>query len=305
MAMDVESRLKTALDESRLLILGAQVLFGFQFEAVFQERFPDVSETARHMHGAGLVLMLISISLLIAPSLFHQIIFAGDSRLGAIATATTLAGISLLPLTVGLGISVFVALEHLFGRTFAIAAGSSFTATGLALLYGLGFALRRDRKNQMKNQMQEMSNKTSLKSKIEQMLTEARVIIPGGQALLGFQLIATLTKAFSELPDLFKYVHCAALCAVALTVILLMTPAALHRLGFQGEDDPVFFEIGSRLVIAASIPLAIGISGDVAVVFFKTTGDTIMALGAGAIALLALLAFWLAYQLWRRAQHAA
>ena len=39
------------------------------------------------------------------------------------------------------------------------------------------------------------------------MLTEARVIIPGGQALLGFQLIATLTKAFNELPDLFKYVH--------------------------------------------------------------------------------------------------
>jgi hypothetical protein len=86
------------------------------------------------MHGAGLVLMLISISLLIAPSLFHQIIFAGDSRVGAIATATRLAGISLLPLTVGLGISAFVALEHIFGRTVAIAAGSSFTAVGLALL---------------------------------------------------------------------------------------------------------------------------------------------------------------------------
>src|SRR5215217_1340268 len=299
--MDIESRLKTALDESRLLILGAQVLFGFQFEAVFQERFSDLSEASRSIHNAGLVLLLISISLLIAPSLFHQIIFGGESRPGAIATATTLAGISLLPLTVGLGISAFVALEHVFGRSFAIAAGSSFTAIGLALLYGLGFALRRDRKNQM----QEMSNKTSLKSKIEQMLTEARVIIPGGQALLGFQLIATLTKAFNELPDLFKYVHCAALCAVALAVILLMTPAAVHRLAFEGEDDSEFFKIGSRLVIAASIPLAVGISSDVAVVFFKTTESTAVALGAGAIALLALLAFWLAYPLWRRTRHAA
>jgi Family of unknown function (DUF6328) len=250
------------------------------------------------MHGAGLALMLISISLLIAPSLFHQIIFAGDSRVGAIATATRLAGISLLPLTIGLGISAFVSLEHVFGRTVAIAAGSSFTAVGLALLYGLGFALRRDRKNQM----QETSNKPSLKSKIEQMLTEARVIIPGGQALLGFQLITTLTKAFNELPDLFKYIHCAALCAVALAVILLMTPAALHRLGFQGEDDPEFFNIGSRLVIAASIPLAIGISADVAVVFFKTTENTITALSAGAIALVALLAFWLVYPIWHRAR---
>jgi hypothetical protein len=95
------------------------------------------------------------------------------------------------------------------------------------------------------------------------------------------------------------------LCAVALAVILLMTPAALLRLGFQGEDDPGFFDIGSCLVIAASIPLAMGISGDVAVVFFKTTEDTVIALSAGAIALLALLAFWLAYPFWHRVRHAA
>jgi len=48
-----------------------------------------------------------------------------------------------------------------------------------------------------------------------------------------------------------------------------MTPTAVHRLGFQGEDDPAFFRIGSRLVIAASIPLAIGIAADVAVVFLR------------------------------------
>jgi len=136
------------------------------------------------------------------------------------------------------------------------------------------------------------------------MLTEARVIIPGGQALLGFQLIATLTKAFNELPALFKYVHCAGLCAVALAVVLLMTPAAVHRLGFDGEDNSDFFRIGSRLVIAASIPLAIGISSDVAVVFVKTTESTDVALGAGAAALLALLGFWLAYPLWHRIRHA-
>src|SRR5919197_6092945 len=250
--MDIESRLKTALDESRLLILGAQVLFGFQFEAVFQERFPDISEQSRLIHNAWLVLMLISVSLLIAPSLFHQIIFRGESRLGAINTATALAGASLLPLTVGLGISAFVIFEHLFGRTFGIVAGSSFTAIGLAFLYGLGFALRRDRKRQMN----EKPSKTPLKSKIEQMLTEARVIIPGGQALLGFQLVATLTKAFNELPALFKYIHCVGLCAVALSVVLLMTPAALHRIGFGGEDDPDFFRIGSWLVVAGSVPLA-------------------------------------------------
>ena len=132
------------------------------------------------------------------------------------------------------------------------------------------------------------------------MLTEARVIIPGGQALLGFQLIATLTKAFSELPPVFKYVHCAGLCAVALSVVLLMTPAAVHRIAFHGEDEPDFFKIGSRLVVAASIPLAIGISADLAVVFFKTTNDATAALASGLIALVALLGFWLIYPILRK-----
>ena len=139
------------------------------------------------------------------------------------------------------------------------------TATGLSLLYGLGFSLRKTRKSPPPE------SETSLKTKIEQLLTEARVIIPGGQALLGFQFVATLTKAFETLPQAIKWVHAAALAAVALSVLLLMTPAALHRLAFHGEDDPQFFEIGSRLVVAAALPLALGISADVAVVAYKIT----------------------------------
>ena len=34
--MTLERQLKVPLDESRLLILGAQVLFGFQFNGIFQ-----------------------------------------------------------------------------------------------------------------------------------------------------------------------------------------------------------------------------------------------------------------------------
>lgn len=296
--MEIDSRLKTALDESRLLILGAQVLFGFQFEAVFQELFPQIPASSRIVHCVGLVMLLISIGLLIAPSLFHQIIFDGESRLDAVTTATFLAGASLLPLTIGMGAAAYVTFEHLFGRSVGIAAGATFTTISLGLLYGLGFALRRT----TGNPMQQTSKPSSLKSKIEQLLTEARVVIPGGQALLGFQLVATLTKAFSELPPIFKYLHAAGLCAVALSVVLLMTPAAVHRIGFQGEDDPAFFKIGSRLVIAASVPLAIGIAADVAVVFFKVTESTAAASAAGTIAIIILFGFWLAYPAWRRSQ---
>jgi hypothetical protein len=258
--------------------------------------FADIPASSRTIHCAGLVMLLISVGLLIAPSLFHQIMFDGESRPGAVKTATVLAGASLLPLTIGLGAAAYVTFEQLFGRGVGIAAGSSFTVIALGLLYGLGFALRRDRRKQMPEQQ----HQTPLKTKVEQMLTEARVIIPGGQALLGFQLIATLTKAFNELPAMFKYVHSVGLCAVALSVVLLMTPAAVHRIGFEGEDDPVFFRIGSSLVIAGTIPLAVGIAADVAVVFFKATESANIAVATGVAALAVLIGFWFAYPAWRR-----
>src|SRR3954464_3360471 len=102
-AMAVADRLKTALDESRLLILGVQVLFGFQFEAVFQELFATIPASSRYVHCTGLVLLLVSLGFLIAPSLFHQIVYHGNSTPQAVRMATTFAGASLLPLTLGLG----------------------------------------------------------------------------------------------------------------------------------------------------------------------------------------------------------
>ena len=141
--MDQHRKLKTALDESRLLILGAQVLFGFLFQAVFQDLFRDIPPASQAVQCAGLEFMLLSICLLIAPSLYHQIIFAGESRPGAVTYASRFAGASLLPLTLGLGASVFVVFEHLFGRTTGVIFGTGFTVGSLLLLYGLGFALRR------------------------------------------------------------------------------------------------------------------------------------------------------------------
>jgi Family of unknown function (DUF6328) len=133
-------------------------------------------------------------------------------------------------------------------------------------------------------------------------LTEARVIIPGGQALLGFQFVAMLTKSFSDLPPAAQYCRAAALCAVALAVTLLMTPAALHRLAFAGESSSRFLKIASSLVVAACIPLAAGIAADVGVVFLKVTASSEMAVVAGISAFVALFGLWIGYPLAQRAQ---
>jgi heme O synthase-like polyprenyltransferase len=137
----------------------------------------------------------------------------------------------------------------------------------------------------------------SLSTRIDEMLTEARVILPGAQALLGFQLIIVLTSAFASLPALSKLIHALALGTMALTVILLVTPAAYHRIVYDGEHSEDMHRTGSRLVTAATIPLALGMVGDVYVTIQLMSGSTAVGIAAAAFALAVLAGLWLVYPL--------
>src|ERR1700720_3476468 len=94
---DLDKKVKTALDETRLLILGAQVLFGFQLNGVFQEAFADLSFTSRLLNCAGQLFMAIAIALLIAPSMQHRIVEDGQDTNRILAVTTRFAGLALLP----------------------------------------------------------------------------------------------------------------------------------------------------------------------------------------------------------------
>ena len=58
--MDLADKLKMALDEGRLLILGAQVVFGCQFQMVFQERFQDAPRDSQAVQGNGLLALMLA-----------------------------------------------------------------------------------------------------------------------------------------------------------------------------------------------------------------------------------------------------
>ena len=127
------------------------------------------------------------------------------------------------------------------------------------------------------------------------MLTEGRVILPGAQALLGFQLVIVLSDSFEKLPASSRLVHGLALLATALTVVLLITPAALHRIVWAGEDSEEVLRIGSCITILALLPLACGMAADAYVVFARFTGAMIGAAVAAGVVLLVLLGFWYAW----------
>jgi hypothetical protein len=294
--MKLERQLKIALDESRLLILGAQVLFGFQFNGIFQQQFESLPLSSRAFVCAGLTLLMIAIGLLIAPSMQHRIVERGQDSPRVLALATLFTGMALMPVAIALALDLFVAVEPIANAVVAASlAGALF---GLAMLFWYALAWFSKRKKQPMTD--DGIKPTPLETQVDQMLTEARVIIPGVQALLGFQLTVTFTQAFAQLGQGAKITHIVALCCIAVAVVLLMAPASIHRIAFAGQDDPAFLRMGSVFVVSAPLPLALGIALDTYVAAGRALQSEAIALALAAAAIIVLLGVWYALPLWRR-----
>lgn len=298
--MKLEEKLKLALNENRLLILGAQVVFGFQFDGIFQDQFTALPSWSRLLAASGLPLLMATIALLIAPSMQHRIVERGQDSGRILQTAMILGGLALLPLAIALAFDMVIAVERVAGTEWGVAAGGGFFAAAMFCWYGLEIIMRTKRKPAARERA--TAKPTPLDVQVDQLLTEARLIIPGAQALLGFQLTVTLTRAFADLPAEAKMAHAAALCCVALAVVLLMAPASLHRISFGGQDDPLFVAIGSALVIAAPLPLAFAIALDTYVAAGRALGSPSAAVALGTGTIIVLLSVWYGYPTWRRWQ---
>jgi len=297
--MQLSKKIKTALDETRMLILGAQILLGFELRAAFSEGFDKLPVHARHLEASALMLMVISVALMITPGTYHRIVEGGRDS-GAFHKVTSIiADLSLLPFALALGIDVFVSIEHVFGSPTALAVGIGATLIALALWYGMPRAVAQrtgQKERAMTERQRDERPPTPLHIKIEQMLTEARVVLPGAQALFGFQLAIVLSQSFETLSDLSRLVHAVSLGLVALAVMLLMAPAAYHRIVYAGEDTQDMHRVGSALVTAATAPLALGLAGDIYVVIGKIIGPA-TGLAAAAFGLLVLVGLWYGYPL--------
>lgn len=304
----IKDQIQDAMDEARTLVLGTQVLLGFQYQSVFEPRFAEFAFGEQLLSLFGLMLLLAAFCFLILPAAHHLIAKHGEDDEAQYALTANCVGLALAPFAAAFGIALYLAAARATGRVEAV--GIGLVATGLAasLWYGLGFRhehpVRRHKSVSEKAAMADRSNeaieKTPVHDKIRHVLTEARVVIPGAQALLGFACITTLMDSFDRLPDAAKYLHLASLAAVALAVVLLMTPAAYHRLTGHGEESEDFFRLASNFVVAAMAPLALALAGELCVVVFKVTVSWPLAIGFGAVALLVFAAMWYGFPLLRR-----
>ncbi len=313
MAAQLKEKIQNGLSEVRILVLGAQVLLGFQFRGVFESGFEKLPSSSQFIHAGALILLIATLCLLMTPTFYHRIVERGEDTDEVNQSLTMFSGLALLPFSLGLGLNLYVVTGKLAGRSWSIIAAVAATLVALFFWYGLEFMRRMEREPKIK-EIQAMGEEekkekgeggTSLKDKIEHVLTEARIVLPGAQALLGFQFASMLVEGFDKLPLSSKYVHLASLCLIALTTILLITPAAYHRIVERGEDTEHFHSFAGRLVIAAAIPLALGICGDFFVVARKLTESATYGAITAGVALLFLYGFWFALPFYQAAKKEA
>lgn len=125
------------------------------------------------------------------------------------------------------------------------------------------------------------------------------MVLPGIQALFGFQLIAVFNNRFTALGPLEQQLHYAALVLVALSVILIMAPASYHRIVQRSAVSPFTVKLTSVLTSTAMAPLIVSLAIEVYVVGWLISQDT-PASAALAIALLTLgMALWFGLPLLR------
>src|SRR5215831_19431168 len=203
-----------------MLILGAQILLGFQYRAVFEQGFDDLPQNAQYAQLAGLMILLIAIALIMLPGAYHRIVREGMDAEDVHDFTTKIMDVALFPFLTALGIEVYVISEKVAGTVGGLSLGLGTSAVALFCWYGLGIISRhshvdgvfRRRGRRGEPEMQ----KTELFDKVEQVLIEARVVLPGAQALLGFQFATILLESFDKLPESSRIIHLLSLLCTAL-----------------------------------------------------------------------------------------
>ena len=108
----------------------------------------------------------------------------------------------------------------------------------------------------MNNHPESDSKAESLSDTATHMLEECRMVLPGIQALFGFQLVAVFNSTFwTKLDRSEQVIHYVAIGLVASSVALVMTPAAYHRQAEPMTISKRLLTISTRLLFWSMYPL--------------------------------------------------
>jgi hypothetical protein len=132
----------------------------------------------------------------------------------------------------------------------------------------------------------------SLKDEVQLAMEEARMVLPGIQSLFGFQLIAVFNERFERLPETGQHVHLTALALVAVSIALVMAPAAYHRIGERGWVSRHLSDITSDFLSLGMVALMLVLTLEVGLVFFLLLHSVAWSVLGACAALLLFTSLW-------------
>jgi hypothetical protein len=134
-----------------------------------------------------------------------------------------------------------------------------------------------------------------------ELLNELRVALPGVQFLFAFLLIVPFQQAAVRITEFQRDVYFVALLSAAVATVLLIAPAAQHRVLFRQSVKESLLRRSNRSAFAGLVVLAVAICSALLLVvdvFFSRTQAWVT---AGAVAVL-LAWWWIAVPFWQRAR---
>ena len=137
-----------------------------------------------------------------------------------------------------------------------------------------------------------MAKKVDLEPIAQEVIDEARMVLPGIQALFGFQLIAVFNERFHSLDSSEQDLHYAALVLVAVAIAVIMTPAAYHRMVEQTSVSEFFIRLASWLIAAAMVPLMTAIAFESYVVGVALFGRGMLSIAISAALFCLFAGLW-------------
>lgn len=292
----LNEQIRDALNESRVLVLGVQVLLSFQYTCSMEPSFSQLPASSQRLELTALALLLLVFAVFVSPVPYHLLAWNGNNSRHLLKNVKRALAVGLMPFAAALAMDVFISVDRAAGPRFAAVLAAALFCMALFFWYGLEIVRleQKDTPDMSKDDPSSanQSVQSDLEHKIEHVLTEARIVLPGAQALLGFQFVAVLLGGFEQLPKSSQYVHVISLTLVVVSIILLMMPAVYHRIVESGKPTERFYRVAANAIVSSMVFLAIGTCGDFLIVARRVTLSLTWSWIATALLILCFYGLW-------------
>jgi hypothetical protein len=134
-----------------------------------------------------------------------------------------------------------------------------------------------------------------------ELLNELRVALPGVQFLFAFLLVVPFQQRVEQTTEFQRDVYFATLLAAAVATVLLIAPAAQHRILFRAQDKENLLRRSNVSALAGLIVLAFAIASAILLVV-DVLFDRTRAWAAAAAVAGVLVTWWLAVPVVQRSR---